>query len=98
MQRLSRISRGSLEMRILNELPRLARGRCQSHVRTLKHQYIYLNPADDGLELHENIKFYIGYYNTEKVHQTINGIPNETYKGSIRKQQQILTNNQVILV
>lgn len=65
--------------------------------RTLKHQYIYLNPADDGLELHENIKFYIDYYNTDKVHQTINGIPNEIYKESIQKQQ-ILTNNQVILV
>ncbi|WP_417936422.1 hypothetical protein, partial [Flagellimonas onchidii] len=53
---------------------------------------MYLNPANDGLELHGNIKFYIGYYNTEKVHRTINAIPSEIYKESIRKQQQILTN------
>jgi putative transposase len=66
--------------------------------RTLKHQYIYLNPANEGLELFENIKFYIGYYNTEKVHQTINGIPDRVNKKSIRIQKQILTKNQAILV
>lgn len=66
--------------------------------RTLKHQYIYLNPANDGLELFENIKFYIGYYNSQKVHQTTNAIPDRIFKESIWKQQQILTKTQDVLV
>ena len=65
---------------------------------TLKHQYIYLNPAGNGLELYENIKFYIGYYNKQKKHQTTNRIPRELYDESIGKQKGILTKHQATLV
>lgn len=65
--------------------------------RTLRHQYIYLKPVDDGLELYGNIKFYIDIHNMEKVHQKINGTPDEIYGESIQKQP-ILTNNQALLV
>lgn len=47
--------------------------------RTLKTNHIYLHPAENGLELYEGINEYISYYNTEKVHQTINEIPQKKY-------------------
>ena len=31
--------------------------------RTIKRGYVYLNPANDGLELYRGIKKYITYYN-----------------------------------
>jgi putative transposase len=39
--------------------------------RTLKYDYIYMNPANDGLELYEGIKHYIDYYNHSLCHQGI---------------------------
>ena len=66
--------------------------------RTLKYQYIYLNPAGDGLELYGNISFYVGYYNRQKRHQTTNRIPRELYDESIGEQKEILTNSQATLV
>lgn len=48
--------------------------------RTVKRDYVYLNPADDGWELYQGIKdFFIGY-NYKKRHQGINReIPYEVY-------------------
>jgi len=66
--------------------------------RTLKYQYIYLNPARDGLELYENIRFYTGYYNGKKRHQTTGRIPKELYDESIQKQEEILTKDRAVLV
>ena len=40
--------------------------------RTLKYEYVYLNPADDGLALHAGIKKYIKYYNQKRRHQSMN--------------------------
>ncbi len=39
--------------------------------RTIKYDYIYLNPVESGLELYEGIRDFIGGYNNRK-HQGIN--------------------------
>lgn len=39
--------------------------------RTLKQDYVYLHPCDDGLELYNGIKEFIRFYNEEKCHQGI---------------------------
>lgn len=47
---------------------------------SLKREHIYLNPADDGLELYRGIKVYIDYYNNKRAHQGIGRIrPCEAY-------------------
>lgn len=49
--------------------------------RTLKYDYVYLNPANDGLELYQGVKAYIRYYNHEQSHQGIGRkIPAELYQ------------------
>lgn len=40
--------------------------------RTIKQDYIYLCPAEDGLELYEGISKFINYYNNFQCHQGIN--------------------------
>lgn len=39
--------------------------------RSLKYDHVYLNPADDGLELYKGIKEYMEYYNYKLHHQGI---------------------------
>lgn len=39
--------------------------------RTLKQDWVYLNPVDNGSELWAGINGYINYYNKEKTHQGI---------------------------
>lgn len=57
------------------------RGRATDYIwierfwRTLKRGYIYLHPADDGLELHQGVKGYIDYYNFERSHTELGGTP-----------------------
>jgi putative transposase len=49
--------------------------------RTLKQDYVYLNPALDGMELFNGIKEFIDYYNHRKSHQGIERkIPVDLYK------------------
>lgn len=54
------------------------RRRCLDNVwierfwRTIKREYVYLNPTDNVLELREGIKNYIEYYNNKRPHQGIN--------------------------
>lgn len=48
--------------------------------RSLKYDYVYLNPTNDGLELYKGIKEYMGYYNHSLRHQGIGRkIPAELY-------------------
>lgn len=47
--------------------------------RTIKQDYVYLNPANDGLELYRGIKDYIAIYNSRK-HQGIGVKPKIKYK------------------
>jgi putative transposase len=51
--------------------------------RSLKYDYVYLNPANDGLELYQGLKDYMNYYNNELHHQGIGRkIPVELYKSA----------------
>lgn len=53
------------------------RHRCLDNVwierfwRTIKREYVYINPTDNVKELREGIKDYIEYYNTKRPHQGI---------------------------
>lgn len=40
--------------------------------RSLKYEHVYLRPADDGVALYEGIKAYMHFYNTERLHQSLN--------------------------
>ncbi|MDD3944476.1 MAG: IS3 family transposase [Bacteroidales bacterium] len=40
--------------------------------RTLKWEYVYLKPAEDGKELMSGLKEYLYYYNTQRTHQSLN--------------------------
>ena len=49
--------------------------------RTIKYDYIYINPVSDGLELYNGINQYIEYYNNKQCHQGIaRKIPGNLYK------------------
>jgi len=58
-----------------------AKGRALDNVyierfwRSLKQEKIYLNPANGGLELYRNIKNYVQFYNHERRHTEIGGVP-----------------------
>lgn len=51
--------------------------------KTLKYDYIYLNPCDDGLELFEGVQSHIEYYNQKK-HQSIKMSPNSYFEESVK--------------
>ncbi|HUW94132.1 MAG TPA: IS3 family transposase [Bacteroidales bacterium] len=53
--------------------------------KSLKYNYIYLNPCDNGLELFEGVQNHIAYYNQKK-HQSIKKTPNEAFKESITRK------------
>lgn len=63
------------------------RGRCKDNIwierfwRTIKTEYIYLNPEDNVSRLRQGIRDYIEYYNNRRAHQGINHqIPMERYR------------------
>jgi putative transposase len=53
------------------------RGRCLDNIwierlwRTIKQEYIYLNPADDGKVLYKGLKKFLNYYNNRRTHQSL---------------------------
>lgn len=48
--------------------------------RSVKYDYVYINPANDGLELYHGLKKYFHYYNYQLAHQGIGRkIPAEIY-------------------
>jgi len=51
--------------------------------KSLKYDYVYLNPAEDGFELYEGVQNHIGYYH-DKIHHTTRETPNNLYEKSIR--------------
>ena len=53
--------------------------------KTLKYDYIYLNPCDNGLELFEGVQNHIEYYHQKK-HQSIKMSPNKCYSESITRK------------
>jgi len=52
--------------------------------KTIKYNYIYLNPAHDGLELLDGVNKYIRYYHG-RIHQTTNQTPDERYQAIMKK-------------
>lgn len=53
--------------------------------KTLKYNYVYLNPCDNGLELFKGVQDHIEYYHQKK-HQTIGTTPEKAYADSIMKK------------
>lgn len=51
--------------------------------KSLKYDYVYLNPADDGFELNEGVQNHISYYH-DKIHHTTGETPNQRYERSIQ--------------
>jgi len=47
--------------------------------KTLKYDYVYLNPCDNGLELFEGVQGHIAYYH-QKRHHTTGMKPEEAYR------------------
>lgn len=39
--------------------------------RSLKYEYVYLNPCNEGGELHRGLTWYFGFYNTRRVHENL---------------------------
>ena len=65
------------------------RGRAKDNIwierfwRTIKREYIYLNPCDNAIELRKGIEKFMQYYNTERHHQGIdNEIPARKYENN----------------
>jgi putative transposase len=52
--------------------------------KSLKYDYIYLNPVEDGFELYGGVQNHIDYYH-QKVHHTTEQTPNKRYEESIKK-------------
>lgn len=52
--------------------------------KSIKYDYIYLNPCDDGFELAKGLQSYLTYYN-RKVHHTTRQKPEERYASTIGK-------------
>jgi putative transposase len=52
--------------------------------KSLKHDYVYLNPCDDGFELFEGVQNHIEYYN-QKTHQSTGEKPNHRYTQLLKK-------------
>jgi putative transposase len=50
-----------------------------------KHNHVYLNPADNGIELHQGILNYIEYYH-QKRHQSIGMSPESAYRQPMSKK------------
>jgi hypothetical protein len=53
--------------------------------KSLKYDYIYLNPCDNCFELFEGVQNHIAYYHQKK-HQTTGQSPNKRYNESIKNQ------------
>lgn len=63
------------------------KGRCLDNIwierlwRTVKREYIYLNPAENGKVLHRGLKKYLDYYNNRRSHQSLGRMtPFERYE------------------
>ncbi|MBC8988480.1 IS3 family transposase, partial [Pedobacter sp. N36a] len=54
--------------------------------RSLKQEYIYLNPPNGGMELFQGVKRYVEFYNNQRRHQSMEDLtPNEVFYQSNKK-------------
>jgi putative transposase len=52
--------------------------------RSIKYEYVYLNPANGGIELLKGVRKYIEFYNNERRHDSLNQIaPNNFYNANL---------------
>jgi putative transposase len=49
--------------------------------RTIKKDHLYLNPAETGTELYQQVEYFVNYYNNRN-HQGIKDKPNNLYKSN----------------
>ena len=48
--------------------------------RTIKYEYIYINPVENGLELRDGLDKYFKWYNGERPHSSLDNMaPDEIY-------------------
>lgn len=47
--------------------------------RTIKYEYIYLNPANGGIDLLKGVRTYLEFYNNERRHESIGKVSPEEY-------------------
>jgi putative transposase len=52
--------------------------------KSIKYDYVYLNPAEDGFELYRGIETYINYYH-DRTHHTTRQTPNKRYHEPVPK-------------
>lgn len=52
--------------------------------KSIKYDYVYLNPAEDGFELYEGVQNHIAYYNG-KIHHSTKQSPNKRYQENMKK-------------
>lgn len=52
--------------------------------KSLKNDYVYLNPCEDGLDLYEGIQNYMAYYNS-KTHHATKQKPGNRYEESVKR-------------
>ena len=50
--------------------------------KSIKNDYIYLNPCEDGFELYRGVQSHIEYYN-RKIHHTTKLKPDDLYFASL---------------
>jgi len=70
------------------------RGRCHDNIFverlwwTVKHEWVYLRPCDNGIEQHRSLTACFDWYNQRRPHQSLNWqTPDETYFGALAKEQ-----------
>lgn len=52
--------------------------------RSIKYEYVYLNPANGGIELLKGVRKYIEFYNNKRRHDSLNQIaPNNFYNANL---------------
>jgi len=53
--------------------------------RSLKHEYIYLNPPNGGVDLYKGVKAYVKFYNGERKHTGTGFFPDDLFFGKDAK-------------
>ena len=61
-------------------------------MESIKYEHIYLNSENGGFELHEGVRKYIGFYNSERRHTSINNNTLEKYLIQLKRSLKINLN------
>ena len=56
--------------------------------RTVKYEYLYLNPAENGTALKQGLTVYFDWYNQQRAHSSLDGqTPDEVYFNTLSQQR-----------